>query len=96
MYFTLSQIQYIGVAVLGGLILIVVLAVAYWAYKLNLKTLGGESEAVESESGMHEFADGLKEGRRPIPLVIILLIAGLIIWGLGYTLAHAFGVFYAQ
>lgn len=96
MYFTMSQIQYVGLAILGGLILIAVLAIAYWSHKLNLAARReGEPEPEADESG-EEFADGLREGHRPIPLVIMILIPVLILWGLGYTLAYALGVFYAQ
>ena len=97
MYFTLSQIQYIGLAILGGLIFIVVMAIAYWSHKLNLKAAEEhEAESVANADEGEEFPEGLREGHKPIPLVIMILIPALIIWGIAYTLAHAFGVFYAQ
>lgn len=95
MYFNLSQLQLIGLAILGGLIAVAVFAIAFWSHKLNLssqKKKVGEESAEE----VHTFEDGLQEGNKPVPLVIILLVGGLLIWGVGYTLAHAFGVFYAQ
>ena len=95
MYFNLSQLQLIGLAILGGLILVAIFAVAYWSHRLNLASRKEEEDASSSEE-VHTFEDGLQEGHKPLPLGIIILIAGLLIWGVGYTLAHAFGVFYAQ
>jgi hypothetical protein len=99
MYFTMSQAQYLGLAIFGGLILIAIVAIGYWSYKLHLarKTPGEEQGVtVEPESGDEKYADGMREGHEPVPLLIILLIGIIIVWGVGYTLAHAFGVFYAQ
>jgi hypothetical protein len=95
MYFNLSQVQYLGLAILGGLLLIAVLVLAFLGHRMvpreeEKKTTKGEA------AGDHEFPDGLKEGHRPVPVGILLLVAAMIIWGIGYTLAYAFGVFYAQ
>jgi len=97
MYFTLTQFQYLGLAIFMGLLVIAVLGIAIWSYRLNMKAkANAEDSMVTDEQGDHEFADGLREGNNGIPLIIILLITFLILWGVGYTLAHAFGVFYAQ
>lgn len=95
MYFNLSQLQLTGLALIGGLIVVVIFAIAYWSHKLNLSSRKESEEGIEGEE-VHTFEDGLQEGNKPLPLVIILLIGGLLLWGVGYTLAHAFGVFYAQ
>ena len=99
MYFTLSQIQYLGLALFGGLILIAILAIALWSYRLQVRagrveTIDDEEDAAEKTVEPDEFEH--QEGHRPMPLIVVLLIIGLIVWGIGYTLAHSFGVFYAQ
>lgn len=99
MYFTLTQFQYVGLAIFGGLLVIAIIAIAIWSYRLNLRTVeeqDADSEVENTREDSPEFADGLQEGSKPMPLILVLLIAFFIIWGLGYTLAHAFGVFYAQ
>jgi hypothetical protein len=102
MYFTLTQFQYVGLAIFGGLLLIAIIAIAVWSYRLNLQSQEGEnadspeSPEIGPDEDSVEFQDGFREGHKPMPLILVLIIAFFIIWGLGYTLAHAFGVFYAQ
>lgn len=96
MYFTMSQTQYLGLAIFGGLIFVAVLAIAYWSYKLHVSSRRTEKDIRPAEGGGEEFSDGLQEGHQPMPLILIILIPALIIWGIAYVLAHAFGVFYAQ
>ena len=102
MYFTMSQIQYLGLALFGGLILIAVLALAFWSYRLQVRAGSiermeePESEIIEDEDSIQRADFEHQEGRNPMPLIILLLIIGIVVWGIGYTLAHSFGVFYAQ
>ncbi|MBM4047575.1 MAG: hypothetical protein FJ279_20915 [Planctomycetes bacterium] len=86
MYFTLSQIQYLALALLGGLLLVLVLVVGYWSFRLSLSR-----RDPEEPGEVQEFPDGLSEGHRPMPLFITLLIVAILVWGVAYVIAVAVG-----
>ena len=92
MYFTLSQLQSLVLIVFGGLVLVELLVVAYWSFRLNL----ARRDSQEIEPDTQEYPDGLKQGNQPIPLFLILTIVVLLIWGIGYVIAVALGGLYVQ
>jgi hypothetical protein len=92
MYFTLSQTQYMILAVLGGVLLVIVLVVGYWSFRLSLSRKREGDKIADIES----FPDGLKEGRQPLPLFITLLILAILIWGVAYVVAVSIGVLNVQ
>jgi hypothetical protein len=98
----MTQFQYVGLAVLGGLLLVAILAIAVWSYRLNLRQQEPQEAddpydvTIDEDEEGYEYPDGFREGEKPMPLILVLLVAFFIVWGIGYTLAHAFGVFYAQ
>jgi ABC-type Fe3+ transport system permease subunit len=92
MYFTLSQKQYLILAVFGGLILLQVLVIGYWSFRLTLSRRRRDQSAEQ----YREFPDGLREGNRPMPLFVVLLIAVVLVWGVGYVIAVALGGLHVQ
>ena len=91
MYFTLTQMQYLMLAVFGGLLLVLVLVVGYWSYRLTLRRRTGQ-EAADAEQDVPEAADGaMQEGHKPVPLVIVLLFAATLVWAVAYVIAVALG-----
>lgn len=91
MYFTLSQVQYLALALLGGLLLVLVLVVGYWSFRLSLSR-----RDPEQPTEVQEFPDGLSEGNRPMPLFLTLLIVAILVWGVGYVIAVAVGGLHVQ
>lgn len=81
-YFSLSQFQYLVLAVFGGVLLFLVLAIAYWSYRLGLAR--HDTDAAKAAA---EFNDGLQEGHHPVPLFHIILTAVVLLWGILYVLA---------
>lgn len=90
MYFEMSQTQFLGLAILGGLLIVAILVIAFLSHRMNFARRG-EGQAAELHEEGEEFPDGLRDGNKPIPLILHLLIAGLLIWGVVYTLAYAYG-----
>jgi len=41
-----------------------------------------------SDGHRKQFADGLEDGHSPFPLVMILIIAGTVIWAVAYILMY--------
>ena len=92
MYFTLSQMQYFMISIFGGLLLVLILFLVYWSYRLGTARSRADAEPEETEeAGKEEFADGLEESHKPVPLVLTILIAAVLIWGIIYVLAIAMG-----
>jgi len=87
MYFSLAQSQYLVVALLGGALFLVAVAVAWWGFHLTLRRAREEHQV---PSGA-EYNDGLREGNRPVPLIILLLAAVILVWGILYVVAVAQG-----
>ena len=89
MYFTVSQTQYLVVALLGGVVFLVAVAVGFWAWRLTVTRVRDEGQPLE-------FNDGLREGNRPVPLFVALLAAVIVLWGILYVLAVAGGGLHVQ
>lgn len=85
MYFTLTQKQYLILVLFGGLLMIQILVIGYWSFRLTVR-----KEKEEDAEG-NEFPDGLREGNRPVPLFIVLLTGAVLIWGVAYVIAIALG-----
>ena len=91
MYFTLTQLQYLMLALFGGLLLVLLLVVGYWSYRLTLKQQA-EEEADGADEDAPEAADGaMHEGHKPMPVVIVLLFAAILVWAVAYIIAVALG-----
>ena len=88
MYFTLTQTQFLMLALFGGVLLVLVVALGYWAWQLSLRR---QAAPPADEEETEEFADGLKEGHGRIPLIITLVFAAVLIWAVAYVIAVALG-----
>ena len=88
MYFTLTQMQFLMLALFGGVLLVLVVALGYWAWQLSLRR---QAEAAEEEAETEEFADGLKEGHGRMPLLVTLVFAAVLVWAVAYVIAVALG-----
>ena len=84
MYFTLSQTQYLVLSLFGGLLVVAIIAVAFFSNRLSL--FGSRDEQSDGEEDV-KFPDGLREGHGHVPLFIILLTAGILLWGIAYVFA---------
>jgi hypothetical protein len=93
MYFSISQTQYLIIALFGGLLVVLILAVGFFSFRLSI--FGTRREEEEEEKG-HEFPDGLREGHNHVPLFIIFLTAGILLWGILYVLAITRGWIHVQ
>jgi hypothetical protein len=91
MYFTLSQKQYLILAVFGGLLLVNILVVAYWSFRLSLTRPDPDEEEAEEEFDPDHLEGQVEHKDRPIPLFVILVIAAVILWGFAYVIAVATG-----
>ena len=90
MYFTLDQFRFLWVSVLGGTLLVAIIALAIWNYR------SVKAKKKDEELGVEEFPDGLQEGNNSIPLMMKLLIPTIAVWGIVYAILHSLGVFYVQ
>jgi hypothetical protein len=79
-YFTLVQSRHLALSLLGGLLLVTAIAVGYWSFRLSL----ARRESRPGDLPNTEFPDGIQEGREAVPLLVLLLIAGLLIWGTAF------------
>ena len=99
MYFTLSQTQYLILSIFGGLLLVAILIIAFWSFRLSLarRRAAGKAESYTgADEDVLDFSDGIRESKRPMPLFVILLVAAILIWGVAYVLAVALGVLNVQ
>jgi len=99
MYFTLTQIQFLVLAVLGGLLLVILVALAYWAWRLSLRKdteTDEETGKPEAADDSTEFPDGLREGRKPVPLIVTIVFTAILIWAVAYIIAVALGGIHVQ
>ena len=66
--------------VFGGIAVVILVILAYYSDRFTLPRRTG------SPADVHEFPGGLIEGRSPVPLVLVLLIMGIVAWGIAYIL----------
>ena len=79
-YFELLNFQHFVLYLLPALtsLLVFASALGYMHFR------GKEDE--EDEKVHYVFPGGIKEQNKPFPLVLILVIAGTVIWGFGYII----------
>jgi len=82
-YFYLSQTQYLLLGLLGGVLFLLVLILGYFASRFGTKRIDPDEPAEVT----HEFSDGLLEGNRPVPIILILLAVIIVLWMAGYVIA---------
>jgi hypothetical protein len=74
-----SHVLYI---LLGGLLLTGLIVLAALSRHLGVGRPKTEEEHAGEE---HEFAEGIREGHRRVPLFIVVMLVLLVLWAVGYT-----------
>ena len=83
-FFELKNLQHIVVYWFPGFISVFLIA-AGLGY-MHFKTKGSEDKRKRPR---HAYPGGIEDADEPIPLVLILIIAGTVVWGFFYILAIA-------
>jgi len=65
-----------------GLSLLVILARGSRTISFSLKKQTQE----EIDDSIHEFGGGVTEKNSPVPLFILVIITGVLVWSVGYTI----------
>jgi hypothetical protein len=76
--YDLLNIQHVFIYLIPAFLAVIVVALAL-GYT-HLKSVGRGTDS------FHEFPEGLRSGRAPFPMALILIIAGTVVWVLGYIL----------
>ena len=76
--------EYILYILLGGTLLAGLIYLAVRSRDLTF-TFRRKSEE-EYEKEVHEFGDGIREGHRPVPLFLVVMVVLLAAWAVGYTI----------
>ena len=82
-YFELLNFQHVMAYVFVGLLFMVVFGIG-----LAFVHLRGPRDEDRITRIIHRHAEGISERNAPFPLIMILVIAGVVIWGFLYTLMH--------
>ncbi len=80
-YFELLNIQHFVLYLLPALTTLLIFAAA-----LGYMHFRGKEDEDGQDSTGHLFPGGIREQNKPFPLVLILIIAGTVIWGFGYII----------
>ena len=82
-FFALLNFQHLMAVVFSALLFMVVFGVG-----LAYSHLRGKDEVARRQTVTNRFADGIEDRTAPFPLFMILIIAGVLIWGLFYIILH--------
>ena len=77
-FFSLLDFQYAMLLIFLGLIALIFLYLAFYSHDFILGR-GEKKEEIE------EYPGGIQARNRPIPLILIFLYLGLVVWGLAYV-----------
>jgi hypothetical protein len=80
-YFELLNFQHFVLYLFPALAALLLFAAA-----LGYMHLRGKDDEGEQDSTGHVFPGGIREQNKPFPLVLILVIAGTVVWGFGYII----------
>ena len=83
-FFELLSLQHVALFFFPSLIFILLLAAA-----LGFVTLRTRSSEQRKRRVTHVFPGGIEERDGPVPLAVLLLIAGFFLWAVVYALMHA-------
>lgn len=81
------QSRSVALVLLGGLLLVAGVAIAYWSFRLSLS----RREPGDPDAPREAFPDGIEVGSEPLPLLVILVIAGVLAWGTVYGILAVLG-----
>lgn len=82
-YFELLNFQHVMAYVFVGLLFMVVFGIG-----LAFAHLHGPQNQHRKTHIVHYYAEGITGRNAPFPLIMILVIAGVVVWGIIYTLTH--------
>lgn len=85
-FFNLLNVQHLVLGVFPALVCIVLLGVA-----LSVSHFGGPDADTRQSRVTGVFPDGIQERTAPFPLFLFLVIAGTVLWGIGYILMVGLG-----
>ncbi len=80
-YFALLGIQHVVIFVIPTLVFIVLLYCGFARTHIRTRASGERERKV-----VHVYPDGIEEMDAPFPLILILTIAGFLLWAVFYTL----------
>lgn len=80
--FSLTQWRYVILALFVGTILVILL---YFAYHSRYYGIFKKRDSENEE----EFPEGIKVGKKPLPIFLLLIYIILGIWGIAYTIIIA-------
>lgn len=78
--------EYLAYMLLGGGVLTVLIFLAVYSRHLTVTTRKLTEQQYEDE--VHSFGE-VKEGHRPMPLFLILMLSLFVLWAIGYTIYSA-------
>ena len=81
--FELQQWQYFVLAIFFGTILVIYF---YFAHRSDSLVMGRKKDLHDE---IHEYPEGITEGRGRVPVFIFVVFAAVFIWALLYTLLIA-------
>jgi succinate dehydrogenase/fumarate reductase cytochrome b subunit len=77
-YFALYDFQNVMLLSFLGLVVLILLYIAF----NNLVASTGYAKRKEE---LEEFPEGIQTGKKPIPLILIFVYAGFIVWAMAYA-----------
>jgi len=78
--------EYLAYMLLGGGLLTLLIVLAVFSRRLTVTTRRLSEQDYEDE--VHSFGP-VKEGHRPVPLFLIVMLALFVLWAVGYTIYSA-------
>ena len=81
--YALLNFQHVMAYVFAGLLFMVVFGVGLAFSHLHSRDAQSRKDAI-----IKRYADGIEDRDAPYPLVMMLIIAGAVIWGFFYILMH--------
>jgi hypothetical protein len=82
-YFALLNFQHLMAVIFSALLFMVVFGVG-----LAFSHFRGKDDAARQQTITGRYADGLEDRDAPFPLFMILIIAGVLVWGFFYIVMH--------
>ena len=80
-YFELLGFQHVVLALIPAALLIILFYIA-----LSRTHFHGKNSEQRKITTVHAYSDDLEERNSPFPLILILIIAGFLLWAFFYTL----------
>jgi len=76
--FSILQWKYVVLALFVGAIMVILLFFAFQSRYYGIKRIKDEE--------IHKFPDGITEGKKPIPVFLVIIYVLLALWGIAYII----------